>query len=219
MAKRKLTSYEKEYQRQRKNYLERVRYYSKKGIIISKDKIPTITELIKRGESERNIKAKTINLKREKGEKVTEYQEYKIDPETGEILVQYDPRTHEVIYEAPKEEVIDVSIIEKIREEITELPDMVYGRRGATYDLVEKKNALISLLDDTVTFSNDLYSLVEYYKENQNILFDNGVVVAYASDEEIVTTALSRIATYINGGGALSQSQSSMISDYADYIG
>ena len=222
MAKnKKQTPLQLEYKKQVKRLKQAISRLEKRGYIFHEDIIPEKPKRITRKTVERLKKIKTIDLY-EKAEK--------LDIETGELIPGTEARKRERSEAAKKSaktrknkankpvENPDTyyptfSIIDVIRERIIELT------RKAKPDIPieQRKNALLSIFDDTVTSYSDNIAVYELYlKNNEPEIAELLDVITYDSDVENVSSTFVRLGRLLNVQ-SLSPSQAEGLSFMSEY--
>lgn len=201
--KKKPTQLQLDYKKQVKRLKQAIRRAEKRGYIIPDNIIPPQPKRITRKAVERlkNITASDIYVKAEK-----------IDFETGELISGIEARKKERSEAAKKaaktrksksnksNDNTDTyyptfSIIEVVRNRIIEL------ERKAKPDIPieQRKNALLSIFDDTVTaFSDNIEQYELYLKNNESDIAEFLDVITYDSDAEKVSYSFVRLGSLLN---------------------
>ena len=219
--KKKPTQLQLDYRKQVKRIKQAIRRAKKRGYIISDNIMPEQPKRITRKSVERlkKITTKDIYAKSEK-----------LDFETGELIPGETARklerseaakkgaktrknkTNKPV-ENPDTYYPTFSIIGVIRERIIELT------REAKPDIPieQRKNALLSIFDDTVTMYSDNISVYELYlKNNEPEIADLLDVITYDSDAEMVSYSFVRLGRLLNVQ-SLSPSQAEGLSLMSEY--
>lgn len=217
--KKKPTQLQLDYRKQVKRLKQAVRRAEKRGYIVPDNIIPEQPKRITRKSVER-LKKITTNDIYAKAEK--------LDTETGELIsgeVARKQERSEVAKKAAKtrknksktDYVIDYyptfSIIDVIRDRIIELT------RKAKPDIPieQRKNALLSIFDDTVTMYSDNITVYELYlKNNEPEIAELLDVITYDSDAEMVSYTFVRLGRLLNVQ-SLSPSQAEGLSFMSEY--
>lgn len=222
MAKRKKpTQLQIEYNKQVKRLKQAVRRAKKRGYIIPDNIIP---------EKPKRVTRKTV----EKLKQITTTEIYskskKLDFETGELIAGDVARKIERSISAKKAAKTrknktnkpventntyypTFSIIDVVRERIIELT------RKAKPDIPieQRKNALLSIFDDTVTMYSDNITAYELYlKNNEPEIAELLNVITYDSDAEKVSYSFVRLGRLLNTQ-SLSTSQAEGLSFMSEY--
>ena len=219
--KKKPTQLQLDYSKQVKRLKQAVRRAENRGYIIPDNIIPEKPKRITRKSVERLKKITTDDIYK-KSEK--------IDFETGELIPGETARKLERSEAAKKgaknrknktNKSVDntdiyyptFSIIDVIRERIIELE-----RKAKPYIPIEqRKNALLSIFDDTVTMYSDNISVYELYlKNNESEIAELLDVITYDSDVEKVSYTFVRLGRLLNVQ-SLSPSQAEGLSLMSEY--
>lgn len=220
MAK-KLTQLQLDYKKQVKRLKQAVRRAEKRGYIVPENVIPKQPKRITKKTVERlkKITTKEIYSKSEK-----------LDFETGELIPGEVARKQERSDAAKKAAKTKknktnkpaentntyyptLSIIDVIRERIIELT------RQAKPDITieQRKNALLSIFDDTVTMYSDNITEYELYlKNNEPEIAELLNVIIYDSDAEKVSYSFVRLGRLLNTQ-SLSPTQAEGLSLMSEY--
>lgn len=225
MAKRKKqTENQKTYQKERRRLLQAVRRAEKQGYIFPDDVIPDIPKRVTKKQLEKIQKIKPKQLYK-KAEFV--YQE------TGEI-VPAEQRKQEVKQQGiakakatrkkkakhpkitvPKQYYPTISIIDTIIDRIDELQ----REAKPPVDISFRKNEVLSIFYDTVTFyemNDNLSEYEDYLKEHESEIADLLNVIAYDSNSEQVNASFVSLGRLLNVT-SLSMEQAENLSAMAEY--
>lgn len=219
--KKKQTPLQLEYKKQVKRLKQAIARAENRGYFFPEDIIPDKPKRITRKTVERLKKIKTEELYA-KAEK--------LDIETGELIPGIEARKQERSEAAKKSaktrknkdnkptEKPDAyyptfSIIDVVRERIIELT-----RVGKPHIPIEqRKNALLSIFDDTVTWYSDNITVYELYlKNHESEIAELLDVITYDSDVEEVSYTFVRLGRLLNVQ-SLSTSQAEGLSFMAEY--
>lgn len=219
--KKKPTQLQLDYKNQVKRLKQAVKRAEKRGYIVPDNIIPERPKRITRKSVERlkKVTTKDIYAKAEK-----------LDIETGELIPGETARKLERSEAAKKgaktrknkdnkpAENPDTyyptfSIIDVIRERIIELT-----RKGKPdIPIEQRKNALLSIFDDTVTMYSDNISEYELYlKNNEAEIAELLDVITYDSDAEKVSYSFARLGRLLNTQ-SLSPAQAEGLSLMSEY--
>lgn len=218
--------YKKEYTRLRQGFYR----YKKEGYAFP---IETLQQNPKKV-----TRAMVENLKQIKPKQLTAIAE-RMDIETGEILEEEKKKSLrsiskikterkkptttpkpksistpplQITYEEPEEYIPTLTILDAIRDAINALPN--YTQSGKGVQISNRKNSLLSILDDTVnSLSNETYQQYEQYlMDNQHTIFSQLETIKYESKEEKVDASFALVARILNGGRALTAMQAESVS-------
>lgn len=220
MAKRKaLTENQKAYRKERKRVQQFIRRAEKRGYLFPEDIIPEIPKRVTKQSLERIRAMKPSELY-----KTAEF----VDLETGEILSGTEARTLERSRAAKKgkakkastpiaihpQAFPTLSMIDRVRHEINEIERKAYPK----YPLEERKEALLSIFEDTVTFySENLLELEEYLQKNANDIMEQITIIEFDSNQFAIEGSFAILAKILNRG-ELSPSQAEAMAYYSDYL-
>ena len=218
MAKRKkLTENQKAYQKERKRLLQAVRRAEKQGYIFPEDIVPELPKRVTKKQLEKIQKTKPKSLYK-KAEFV--YQD------TGEI-VPAEQVKQEAIRKAKetrkRKKQINIpyvhtyyptiSILDTIRDRILELT----REAKPSIPIEARKNALLSIFDDTVTmFSDNIDEYENYLEAHESEIAELLNVISYDSDAEQVSTSFVSLGRILNMQ-PLSISQAENLSSMSEY--
>lgn len=220
MAK-KLTQLQLDYKKQVKRLKQAVRRAEKRGYIVPENLIPKQPKRITKKSVER---LKKITTKEIYSKSV------KLDFETGELIPGEVARKQERSDAAKKaaktrknktnkpDENTNTyyptfSVIDVIRERIIELTRV--GKPDIPIE--QRKNALLSIFDDTVTMYSDNITEYELYlKNNEPQIAELLDVIIYDSDVEKVSYSFVRLGTLLNTQ-SLSPTQAEGLSLMSEY--
>lgn len=233
MSKRRKykTELQKSYAKEVKRLSKGVKRYEKQGYSWEgKNPIPQIPKRVTKQALEKIRQTKPADLLKEA---------IYIDYETGEFY-SAEKRKKEVKEQAiakrketikKKKEQLQIeyyptkSIVESIRERLSTIPDIRYtaSRKTGYYtiDTGSKRNAVISILDDTLTETelNDTYSeYINYLISKEEEIFSLIDIVIFDSDQSIVLASFASLSIILNYGASLTPLQSSNLSDLTDYL-
>lgn len=108
----------------------------------------------------------------------------------------------------------NMNIIDTIRDRIEELPDVTF--RGKGVQITGRKHALISILDDMVSFyegdAKAMYYYTEHLKDNQQQIFDALDTIKYSSKDEKVEATFAEVGYILNFSQTLSPNQAEALS-------
>ena len=108
----------------------------------------------------------------------------------------------------------NMNIIDTIRDRIEELPDVTF--RGKGVQIIGRKQALISILDDMVSFydgdSKGMYYYTEHLKDNQQQIFEALDTIKYSSKDEKVEATFAEVGYILNFSVTLSPTQAESLS-------
>lgn len=201
--KKKPTQLQLDYKKQVKRLKQAVKRAEKRGYITPDNIIPEQPKRITRKSVERlkKITTKDIYAKSEK-----------LDFETGELIPGTEARKQERSEAAKKASKTRKNKVNKP----TENPDTYYPtftiievvrnriinleRKAKPYiPIEERKNALLSIFDDSVTaFSNNIEVYEQYLKNNESDIAEFLDVITYDSDAENVSYSFVRLGRLLN---------------------
>lgn len=221
-VKKKKTENQKAFQKERRRLLQAVRRAEKQGYIFPEDVVPTLPKRVTKKKLEKIQATKPSDLY-----KIAQY----VYEETGEI-VPAEQRKQEVKQQGiakatrkkkakqpkitvPKEYYPTISIIDIIRDRIDELQ----REAKPPVDISFRKNELISIFDDTVTFyemNDNLSEYEDYLKEHESEIADLLNVISYDSNSEKVNASFVSLGRLLNVT-SLSVEQAENLSAMAEY--
>lgn len=218
-VRKKKTENQKAFQKERRRILQAVRKAEKQGYIFPEDVVPTLPKRVTKKQLEKIQATKPSDLY-----KIAQY----VYEETGEI-VPAEQRKQEVKQQGiakakttrkkkakqPKEYYPTISIIDTIRDRIDELQ----REAKQPIDISFRKNELLSIFDDTVTFyemNDNLSEYEDYLKEHESEIADLLNVISYDSDSEKVNASFVSLGRLLNVT-SLSMEQAENLSAMAEY--
>lgn len=223
-VRKKKTKNQKAFQKERRRLLQAVRRAEKQGYIFPEDVVPTLPKRVTKKQLEKIQATKPSDLY-----KMAQY----VYEETGEI-VPAEQRKQEVKQQGivkakatrkkkakqpkiavPKEYYPTISIIDTIRDRIDEL------QREAKPPVVisHRKNELLIIFDDTVTFyemNDSLSEYEDYLKEHESEIADLLNVISYDSDSEKINASFVSLGRLLNIT-SLSMEQAENLSAMSEY--
>ena len=225
MAKRKKqTENQKAYQKERRRLLQAVRRAEKQGYIFPEDIVPKLPKRVTKKQLEKIQATKPSDLY-----KIAQY----VYEETGEI-VPAEQRKQEVKQQSiakaktsrkkkskkskitlPKEYYPTISIIDTIRDRINELQ----RETKPPMDISFRKNELLTIFDDTVTYydmNDNLSEYEDYLKVHESEISDLLGVISYDSDGEKINASFVSLGRLLNVT-SLSMEQAENLSFMAEY--
>ena len=219
--KKKPTQLQLDYSKQVKRLKQAIRRAEKRGYIIPDDIIPEKPKRVTRKSVERlkkittkDIYAKSEKLVFETGELISgEVARKQERSEAAKKAVKTRKNKTNKQTENPDTYYPTFSIIDVIRERIIELT------RKAKPDIPieQRKNALLSIFDDTVTSYSDNITVYELYlKNNEPEIAELLDVITYDSDAETVSYTFVRLGRLLNVQ-SLSPSQAEGLSFMSEY--
>lgn len=154
---------------------------------------------------------------------------YSAEKRKKEVKEQAITKRKETIKKKKEQSQIDYyptkSIVESIRERLSTIPDIRYtaSRKTGYYtiDTGSKRNAVISILDDTLTETelNGTYSeYINYLISKEEEIFSLIDIVIFDSDQSIVLASFASLSVILNYGSSLTPLQASNLSDLTDYL-
>ena len=223
-VRKKKTENQKAFQKERRRLLQAVRRAEKQGYIFPEDVVPTLPKRVTKKKLEKIQATKPSDLY-----KVGQY----VYKETGEI-VPAEQRKQEVKQQGiakakanrqrkakqpkitvPKKYYPTISIIDTIRERI----DSIQREAKPPLDISYRKNELLSIFDDTVTYyemNDNLSEYEDYLKEHESEIADLLNVISYDSDSEKVNASFVSLGRLLNVT-SLSMEQAENLSAMAEY--
>lgn len=223
-VRKKKTKNQKAFQKERRRLLQAVRRAEKQGYIFPEDVVPTLPKRVTKKQLEKIQATKPSDLY-----KVAQY----VFEETGEI-VPAEQRKQEVKQQGilkakatrkkkakqskiavPKEYYPTISIIDTIRDRIDELQ----REAKPSVDISRRKNELLIIFDDTVTFyemNDSLSEYEDYLKEHESEIADLLNVISYDSDSEKINATFVSLGRLLNVT-SLSMEQAENLSAMAEY--
>ena len=218
-VRKKKTENQKAFQKERRRLLQAVRRAEKQGYIFPEDIVPNVPKRVSKKSLEKIQATKPSDLY-----KVGQY----VYKETGEI-VPAEQRKQEVKQQGiakakanrqrkakhPKQYYPTISIIDTIRERIDSLQREAKPPLGISY----RKNELLSIFDDTVTYyemNDNLSEYEDYLKEHESEIADLLNVISYDSDGEKVNASFVSLGRLVNVT-SLSMEQAENLSAMAEY--
>ena len=222
--RKKKTENQKAFQKERRRLLQAVRRAEKQGYIFPEDIIPNIPKRVTKKALEKIQVTKPSDLY-----KIAQY----VYEETGEI-VPAEQRKQEVKQQGiakakatrkkkakqpkitvPKEYYPTISIIDTIRDRIDEL------KREAKppLDISFRKNELVNIFDDTVTFyemNDNISEYEDYLKKHESEIADLLNVISYDSNSEKINASFASLGRLLNVT-SLSMEQAENLSAMAEY--
>lgn len=224
-VRKKKTENQKAFQKERRRLLQAVRRGEKNGYIFPEDVVPTLPKRVTKKRLEKIQATKPSDLY-----KIAIY----VYEETGEI-VPAEQRKQEVKQQGiakakatrkkkvnkpkntfPKEYYPTISIIDTIRGRLEELQ----REEKPPLDISFRKNELINIFDDTVTFyemDESLSDYEKYLKEHESEIADLLNVISYDSDSEKVNATFVTLGRLLNVT-SLSVEQAENLSVMAEYF-
>lgn len=223
-VRRKKTENQKAFQKERRRLLQAVRRGKKQGYIFPEDVVPSIPKRVTKKRLEKIKAIKPSDLY-----KIAEY----VYEETGEI-VPAEQRRKEVKQQgiakakatrkkkakkpkiiAPKGNYPTISIIDTIRDRISELE----RESKPPIDISYRKNEVLNIFDDTVTYyemNNNLSEYEGYLKKHESEISDLLNVITYDSNGEQVNASFVSLGRLLNVT-SLSMEQAENLSVMAEY--
>lgn len=221
MARRQSTANHKAYQKERQRILQAIRRAEKKGYIFAEDVIPKIPKRVTQKAIERLQSTKPKDL----------YKSARfVDTDTGEITSALEQRKIEKARATRKarqtreenklKHIISserfyptIDMIGLIR---TRLHELVRLTAYPQIDIDMRKNEMIRIFEDTVTFySDNTPGLERYFRQNEEEISDLLLTISYGSDNESITISFIRLANILNRK-SLSLREAERLSDMAD---
>lgn len=225
MAKRKKkTENQKAYQKERRRLLQAVSRAEKQGYIFPEDIVPKLPKRVTNKRLEKIQATKPSDLY-----KIAQY----VYEETGEIVTA-EQRKQEVKQQGiakakatrkkkskqskinvPKEYYPTISIIDTIRDRINELQREAKPPINISF----RKNELLNIFDDTVTFyemNDNLSDYDDYLKERESEIADILNVISYDSESEKINASFVSLGRLLNVT-SLSIEQAENLSFMAEY--
>ena len=218
------TENQKAFQKERRRLLQAVRRAEKQGYIFPEDIIPNIPKRVTKKALEKIQVTKPSALY-----KIAQY----VYEETGE-LVPAEQRKQEVKQQGiakakatrkkkvkqpkitvPKEYYPTISIIDTIRDRIDELQ----REAKPPLDISFRKNELVNIFDDTVTFyemDDNISEYEDYLKKHENEIADLLNVISYDSNSESINASFASLGRLLNVT-SLSMEQAENLSAMAEY--
>ncbi len=222
--RKKKTENQKAFQKERRRLLQAVRRAEKQGYIFPEDIIPNIPKRVTKKALEKIQVTKPSALY-----KIAQY----VYEETGE-LVPAEQRKQEVKQQGiakakatrkkkskqpkitvPKEYYPTISIIDTIRDRIDELQ----REAKPPLDISFRKNELVNIFDDTVTFyemNDNISEYEDYLKKHENEIADLLNVISYDSNSESINASFASLGRLLNVT-SLSMEQAENLSAMAEY--
>lgn len=227
------TELQKSYAKEVKRLSKGVKRYEKQGYSWKgKNPIPQIPKRVTKQALEKIRQTKPADLLKEA---------IYIDYETGEfysaekrkkeVKEQANIKRKETIKKKKEQTQIDYdyyptkSIVESIRERLSTIPDIRHTASRKTgylsIDTGSKRNAVISILDDTLTETemNGTYSeYINYLISKEEEIFSLIDIVIFDSDQSIILSSFAKLSIILNYGASLTPLQASNLSDLTDYL-
>ena len=158
-----------------------------------------------------------------------------VDPETGEIFEKKQGVAAEHIFRRESEvsyqealqgtrytdyepinrndvSPLDISVVERLREKIREIPDEIVTSRYKS-DMSNYKGQLENMLDNLVDNSEDEESAIEYLNSVEEEINENVEVTKHYNADESISWSAVRIAVLLNHGTPLTASQARALTE------
>ena len=233
MSKRRKykTELQKSYAKEVKRLSRGVKRYEKQGYSWrGKNPIPQIPKRVTKQALDKIRQTKPADLLKDAIYTVYETGEfYSAEKRKKEVKEQAIAKRKETIKKKKEQIQIDYyptkSIVESIRERLSTIPDIRYtaSRKTGYYtiDTGSKRNAVISILNDTLTETelNGTYSeYINYLISKEEEIFSLIDIVIFDSDQSIVLSSFASLSVILNYGSSLTPLQASNLSDLTDYL-
>jgi hypothetical protein len=215
LARKKKTANQQAYQKERKRLLQAINRAEKKGYVFDENLVPNVPKRVTQKALERirqtkpnQLYSKAVYLDQDTGEVIPALERKK------EVRRQASKRAYE---KRKKEKAFypTIDIIERIRTAVENLERYTYP----FIPIEGRKNEVLSILDDTVMFSemnNTLDQYIEYLKKNENEIFMLAQDIEYmASSSDAVFSSFVALARILNWG-SLSPMQAQRVSEMSE---
>lgn len=193
MAK-KLTKNQQEYQKQIARLKRAIRKLEKEGYKFTEDIIPKVPQRVTKKSLQQISSIKPKQLK-----------------ELATKSTTYYPQIS--LIDVVREQLVELTHIHTTQQELSELERKHYP----FFPIEKRKQVLIDIFDDTVTYySEDLSQLEEYLAENQNDISIHLNIISYDSKAENVNVSFAHLGALLNVT-PLSMSQAEDLSAISDF--
>lgn len=222
--RKKKTENQKAFQKERRRLLQAVRRAEKQGYIFPEDVVPNIPKRVTKKSLQKIQNTKPSDLY-----KLAEF----VYHDTGEIVPAEQrkeevkkqgiekaketrkKKTKQAKISVPKPYYPTISIIDTIRNRINELQ----REAKPPIDISFRKNELLTIFDDTVTYydmNDNLSAYEDYLKEHEGEIADNLNVISYDSNSDTVNASFIILGRLLNVT-SLSMEQAENLSAMAEY--
>lgn len=218
MKRKKKTKNQIEYQKQRRRLQNAVYRGRKQGYEYPENIIPEMPKRVTKKALETIKAIKPLDLL-----KRAEF----IDTQTGEVIpalqhreevkqakkrIRSERKKHQQT-KVPTSYLPTFSVIDVIHERIENLTRKV----GVPFPIIERKNALLRIFEDTITlYSGNIAQFEEYLLSNEEVIAYYLNVIQYDSNAEEIQISFAQLARLLNVG-ELTESQAISVSELVDY--